>query len=215
MGAIRWSALRGLDVLAGGGPGLTAGYGTPAYRLFFALSFSPQLLGSRRPPPLVPAFAADPPRPAPALTVVAADPPILFSRTLELARIEEDHVELLAPVLFARARDVLLPQSRAVLDAAVSVLENHPELSLVRIEGHTDGHGKADYNLGLSKRRAKAVRLYLMQHGIGPDRLQSDGFGSSRPIASNDTTEGRARNRRVEMVIVRKEAVAGLPGSNE
>jgi len=215
MGAIRWSALRGLDVLAGGGPGLTAGYGTPAYRLFFALSFSPQLLGSRRPPPLFPVFAADPPRPAPTLSVVAPDPPILFSRTLELARIEEDHVELLAPVLFARARDVLLPQSRAVLDAAVSVLGNHPELSLVRIEGHTDGHGKADYNLGLSKRRAKAVRLYLMQHGIDADRLQSDGFGSSRPIASNDTTEGRARNRRVEMVIVRKEAVAGLPGSHE
>jgi outer membrane protein OmpA-like peptidoglycan-associated protein len=217
MGAIRWSGLRGMDVLAGGGPGLTAGYGTPAYRLFFALSFSPQLFGSRRPPPppLVPAFAADPPRPAPALTVVAHDPPILFSRTLELARIEEDHVELLAPVLFARARDVLLPQSRAVLDAAVSVLEKHPELSLVRVEGHTDGHGKAGYNLGLSKRRAKAVRLYLMQHGIGAERLQSDGFGSSRPIASNDTTEGRARNRRVEMVIVRREAVAGLPGSGE
>ncbi len=213
MGAIRWSGLRGLDVLVGGGPGLTAGYGTPAYRLFFALSFSPQLLGSRRPPPLVPVFAADPPRPAPVLTLVAPQPPILFSRTLELARIEEDHVELLAPVLFARSRDVLLPQSRAVLDAAVSVLEKHPELSLVRIEGHTDGHGKADYNLGLSKRRAKAVRLYLMKHGIGADRLQSDGFGSSRPIASNDSTEGRARNRRVEMVIVRREAVAGLPGS--
>jgi len=215
MGAIRWSGLRGLDVLAGGGPGLTAGYGTPAYRLFFALSFSPQLLGTRRTTPLVPTFAAEPPPPAPTLTVVARDPPMLFSRTLELARIEEDHVELLAPVLFARARDVLLPQSRAVLDAAVSVLEKHPELSLVRIEGHTDGHGKTDYNLGLSKRRAKAVRLYLMKHGIGADRLESEGFGSSRPIASNDGAEGRARNRRVEMLIVRREAVARLPGAAE
>jgi len=147
--------------------------------------------------------------------VVARDPPMLFSRTLELARIEEDHVELLAPVLFARARDVLLPQSRAVLDAAVSVLEKHPELSLVRIEGHTDGHGKTDYNLGLSKRRAKAVRLYLMKHGIGADRLESEGFGSSRPIASNGSAEGRARNRRVEMLIVRREAVARLPGAAE
>jgi outer membrane protein OmpA-like peptidoglycan-associated protein len=107
------------------------------------------------------------------------------------------------------------PQSRAVLDAAVSVLEKHPELSLVRIEGHTDGHGKTDYNLGLSKRRAKAVRLYLMKHGIGADRLESEGFGSSRPIASNGSAEGRARNRRVEMLIVRREAVARLPGAAE
>jgi len=114
-------------------------------------------------------------------------------------------------VLFARARDVLLPQSRAVLDAAVSVLEKHPELSLVRIEGHTDGHGKTDYNLGLSKRRAKAVRLYLMKHGIGADRLESEGFGSSRPIASNGSAEGRARNRRVEMLIVRRESSRPSP----
>jgi len=103
---------------------------------------------------------------------------------------------------------VLLVQSRAVLDAAVNLLRNHPELSVVRIEGHTDSHGRPDYNLQLSKRRARAVRAYLVKAGVASLRLQSDGFGSARPIDSNETAEGRARNRRVEMVIVRRGAAS-------
>jgi uncharacterized protein (TIGR03382 family) len=213
LAGVRWSAMRGIDLLAGGGPGLTNGYGTPRYRLFFTFSFSPALMNSRRLPPLLPAIVQGPPPPAPTLTVVATGEPIILSRTLELARIEEDHVELLAPVLFARGRDILLLQSRAVLDAAVSVLHDHPELSRVRVEGHTDGQGRPAHNLTLSQRRAKAVREYLMKHGIAAERLESDGFGSARPIASNETKEGRARNRRVEMVIVRRGAVAAMPGS--
>ena len=212
LGGVRWSAMRGIDLMAGGGPGLTDGYGTPRYRLFFTFSFSPAMMSSRRLPPLVPTIVESRPPPAPTLTVVTAGEPIILSRTLELARIEEDHVELLAPVLFARGRDVLLLQSRAVLDAAVSVLLDHPELSLVRVEGHTDGHGRPAYNLTLSRRRAKAVCAYLTKHGIAPERLESDGFGSARPIDSNQTNEGRARNRRVEMLIVRRGAAA-LPGA--
>ena len=219
LGGIRWTALPGLELAAGGGPGLSTGYGTPRYRLFFSLSFSPAILSSRRPPrlPSIPARAIEE---LPHSTrVVSAPPaePIVVSRTIhaepELAKIVEDHVALLAPVLFARDRDVLLRQSRAVLDATVSILRDHPELALVRIEGHTDGHGRAEYNLGLSSRRARAVRVYLVQQGIAPERLEFQGFGSARPIASNDTPDGRARNRRVEMVIVQRAAVAALPGS--
>jgi OOP family OmpA-OmpF porin len=70
------------------------------------------------------------------------------------------------------------------------------------IEGHTDNVGDADYNLKLSRRRAEAVALTLIQdHGIAPARVQAVGFGSARPISDNKTTEGRAENRRVTAVI--------------
>ena len=139
---------------------------------------------------------------------MAPPAPETFSRSIEvqpedaLARVEDEKVELLAPVLFARDRDLLLPQSRAVLDAAAAVLRKHSEISKVRVEGHTDSHGRPQYNLSLSDRRARAVRAYLVKKGIAPDRLDAQGFGSARPIDANDTAEGRARNRRVEMVIL-------------
>jgi uncharacterized repeat protein (TIGR01451 family) len=204
LAALRWTALRGLDLTAGGGPGLSVGYGTPRYRMFFSLSFSPAMLAWQRPKPLLASVVQPAPGPRPAMAVQPAGEPVVLSRTLELARIEEDHVELFAPVLFERDRDVLLVQSRAVLDATAAVLREHPDLSLVRVEGHTDGKGNATYNLSLSQRRARAVRLYLIRHGIDAGRLQAEGFGSAQPIDSNLTVEGRARNRRVEFLIVHR-----------
>jgi outer membrane protein OmpA-like peptidoglycan-associated protein len=72
----------------------------------------------------------------------------------------------------------------------------------VRIEGHTDDKGNDKKNLKLSQGRADAVRDYLVNAGIAGDRLQSQGFGETRPIADNKTKEGREANRRVEFVIV-------------
>ena len=66
------------------------------------------------------------------------------------------------------------------------------------IEGHTSSEGGAEYNLELSKRRAKSVRLRLMEEGITPDRLEIIGYGDTRPLQSNETAQGRAKNRRVE-----------------
>jgi OOP family OmpA-OmpF porin len=69
------------------------------------------------------------------------------------------------------------------------------------VEGHTDNIGGDTYNLDLSKRRALAVKEALVaQYDIAPERLTNDGFGASRPVESNETLEGRARNRRVELV---------------
>ena len=69
------------------------------------------------------------------------------------------------------------------------------------IEGHCSYEGTDEYNLDLSMRRANSVKKYLVAHGINPDKLRIEGFGKRRPLASNDTEEGRVINRRVEFVI--------------
>jgi OOP family OmpA-OmpF porin len=84
----------------------------------------------------------------------------------------------------------------------VSVLKQNPEIK-VEIQGHTDHIGTAVYNQGLSENRAKAVRDYLVRQGIASYRLTAEGYGLTQPVASNDTEEGRAKNRRVELKPVR------------
>ncbi|MCA9543207.1 MAG: OmpA family protein [Myxococcales bacterium] len=75
----------------------------------------------------------------------------------------------------------------------------------MRVEGHTDSRGKDEYNRALSDDRAKAVVAYLTSKGVAAERLVSQGFGEDQPIASNETKDGRAQNRRVEFVIVERE----------
>ncbi len=87
------------------------------------------------------------------------------------------------------------------LKAVGDFMTTYPETKTV-IEGHTDNTGSADYNQKLSQRRAESVRDYLIRHfNISPDRLAAKGYGKDRPIATNDTAEGRLRNRRIEAVI--------------
>ncbi len=88
----------------------------------------------------------------------------------------------------------------AEIDQVVSFLGKYPN-STVALEGHTDSRGEESYNQGLSERRAAAVRSYLVSKGIGASRLSSRGYGESRPKATNDTAEGRQRNRRVSAVV--------------
>ncbi|HZU25992.1 MAG TPA: OmpA family protein, partial [Bryobacteraceae bacterium] len=96
--------------------------------------------------------------------------------------------------------DRLKPDSAAVLKAVANALDKNPNLKL-GIEGYTDSVGDAQHNVDLSKRRAEAVRSVLVaQFGVDAGRLTAAGFGSSKPIGSNDTAEGRAENRRVEFV---------------
>jgi OOP family OmpA-OmpF porin len=105
---------------------------------------------------------------------------------------------VLRGVTFAFDRAELEPESGPVLDIAVERLRECGGMTLA-VEGHTDAVGSEDYNLGLSDRRAGAVRQYLVDHGIGADRLTVSGVGEARPVASNDTADGRAQNRRVEL----------------
>jgi uncharacterized repeat protein (TIGR01451 family)/uncharacterized protein (TIGR03382 family) len=116
--------------------------------------------------------------------------------------VEKGKLRTLEKVFFATARDNALPESLPILDQVASVLEGNPDIRKLRIEAHTDGAGSPSYNKELSQRRARWVREYLVQKGIAPQRLDSEGFGREKPIDTNDTPEGRANNRRVEFVVV-------------
>ena len=76
--------------------------------------------------------------------------------------------------------------------------------AIVEISGHTDSQGDDDYNKKLSERRANAVVEYLVKRGIASDRLKATGFGETKSVSTNDTEEGRANNRRVEMTVRKK-----------
>ena len=97
----------------------------------------------------------------------------------------------------------MLPESYSELNKLYGLLENNPKLE-VKIEGYTDNKGNKQNNLILSEKRAKAVVNYLISKGINKSRLKYIGYGSSKPKLNNETSKGRAANRRVEFVILVK-----------
>ena len=104
-------------------------------------------------------------------------------------------------VLFASDKYDLLPQALAKLNDVANVLANDAPDTKIIIEGYTDSRGSDAHNLMLSKNRADAVRSYLIAHGVDPSRITAEGFGPASPRAPNTTPEGRADNRRVEIVV--------------
>lgn len=102
-------------------------------------------------------------------------------------------------VNFATDRTEILPESQPQIDQVVELLQQDPQLNL-GVEGHTDDTGDAGHNLRLSEGRSNAVVKALVARGIDAARLTSAGFGSTRPVADNGSEEGKARNRRVELV---------------
>ncbi len=92
------------------------------------------------------------------------------------------------------------PTARANLQSLAQSLDKYPGSDLL-ILGHTDSVGTDDYNQRLSERRAESVRAYLVQQKIPPTAVDAEGFGESRPVASNATPAGRQQNRRVELVV--------------
>ena len=110
-------------------------------------------------------------------------------------------ITLSGSVLFASNKFELLPAAQVKLgQVAEALLAGDPGATFV-VEGHTDSQGKAATNQTLSVNRANSVREYLVGHGIAADRITSAGFGPDRTIADNKTAEGRANNRRVEIVV--------------
>jgi outer membrane protein OmpA-like peptidoglycan-associated protein len=123
-----------------------------------------------------------------------------------LVEIETERLSLKDAIQFDTGKDTLRPGSFRVLDEIAAILLGREELDRIRIEGHTDDVGAAAYNKELSDRRARAVVRYLVAKGVGKDRLAAQGFGEEKPIASNATALGRAKNRRVEFTILDRDA---------
>lgn len=96
--------------------------------------------------------------------------------------------------------DRLTANGRALVDELAALLERFPD-ARVEVAGHTDSQGPAQGNLDLSRRRAQSVRSRLISRGIAESRLTAQGYGEERPIADNETAEGRFKNRRVELVV--------------
>jgi outer membrane protein OmpA-like peptidoglycan-associated protein len=124
-----------------------------------------------------------------------------------LATVKEEErglvVTLSGSVLFRSAESTLLPSAQVKLGQVADALLAIRARNLI-VEGHTDSQGSESYNQGLSQRRADAVRDYLVQKGYPADRIQTRGMGKGSPIADNASPEGRANNRRVEIIIERE-----------
>ena len=107
-----------------------------------------------------------------------------------------------AKVMFDINSAEIKSEAYPMLDEAISVLEKNPEMK-VEIDGHTDNTGSAAYNMNLSERRAKSVMKYFVDKGVEAGQLTTKGFGFTKLAASNDTKEGRTKNRRVELTPVK------------
>jgi outer membrane protein OmpA-like peptidoglycan-associated protein len=120
---------------------------------------------------------------------------------VDLDGCEVEAVIELGGVHFDFDKATLKPEAKTVLDQAAALLQKH-ERVVVEVAGHTDSVGSDEYNKGLSDRRANSVKDYLTAKGVKASRLSAHGYGESRPVASNDTDEGRAENRRVELIVL-------------
>ncbi|MEW6468551.1 MAG: OmpA family protein [Bacteroidota bacterium] len=124
-------------------------------------------------------------------------------KDVELKNFAVGNKIILKNVFFDFDKSTLRPESYAELDRLAKLLNDYPNLK-IEISGHTDSKGSDDYNLKLSQDRAAVVVGYLVSKGINKDRLKSAGYGETKPIATNDTDEGRQMNRRTEFEILSK-----------
>jgi OOP family OmpA-OmpF porin len=120
-------------------------------------------------------------------------------RVYENVEVTTTHIRITQKIHFALNRAEIMADSFGILETVATVLTDFPNINL-DIQGHTDSQGSDSHNQDLSDRRASAVRSFLVGRNISPARLVAHGFGESRPLESNRTRAGRARNRRVEFV---------------
>jgi len=118
-----------------------------------------------------------------------------------IAAVVGGEIKITEEVKFKTGSAELLAESDGVLNAVLKVMNDHPELKRVQVQGHTDNKGTPKGNKTLSEKRAASVMAWLIMHGVDKSRLTSAGFGQDRPIDSNATDEGRKNNRRVEFKI--------------
>jgi outer membrane protein OmpA-like peptidoglycan-associated protein len=128
-----------------------------------------------------------------------------------LVLIDDGQIKINKPVFFATNKDTILKKSTPLLNAVGFALTHNANIRKVLVEGHTDNKGKPEKNQDLSQRRADSVKAWLIQLGVEPERLDSRGFGDSRPLVPNTTSKGRAANRRVQFTITDPATAGATP----
>ncbi len=121
-----------------------------------------------------------------------------------LVRLRRKQIVIRRKINFATDSAEIQPESEALLTEIADVIIRHPELRRIEIQGHTDDRGRRRHNLDLSQRRAEAVRRWLIEHGVEPGRLEAKGYGPDKPLVPNITAANRARNRRVQFIILER-----------
>lgn len=154
-----------------------------------------------------------PPPPEPVKEEPKPEPPKEEPKPTKEFKVENGRLMLPGPVVFETNSDVLKPESDAVLQIVKDYLDAKQNISLLRIEGHTDSDGADAANQTLSEKRAMSVARWLVAKGIKCDRLLPVGFGESKPVAANDTPDGKAQNRRTAFVnaAIKGKAIGGMP----
>lgn len=127
--------------------------------------------------------------------------------------LEGNSLKIPGPVVFETGSDKLKPESEVIIDYVKGYLDDKTYISLMRIENHSDSDGNAERNQTLSEKRALAVARALVAKGVDCKRLIAVGFGGSKPIESNSTPEGKAKNRRTTFVnaALRGRPIGGMP----
>lgn len=195
---------RGVDVVVGGGLGLSGGVGAATYRAFSELRW---LVGERaRPVEAVVATGeglvdAEEPEPEPRVAVVVEPVPTWTEG--QLARVDDEEIAIREPIQFEFAKDVILPQSRPTLSAVAHLLRTDGRILHVVVAGHASEEGSFIYNYDLSARRARAVWEALVAAGVHPDRISYTGMGEVEPTRPGAAEGDLAANRRVVFRIVR------------
>jgi len=134
--------------------------------------------------------------------IAKVNPNFKTAENATLAPAKTKEVFVLDEVLFEINSYRLNERHTSGLDSLVDILVNNPTIQ-IQINGHTDNSGSERYNLKLSRDRAEAVAVYLIDHTINESRITFEGYGSTRPLVSNETEEGRKKNRRVEIIMTR------------
>ncbi len=119
--------------------------------------------------------------------------------------LRDNKIEITEKIQFEHAKANIKEESHSLLNEIVDVIQKNPQLKEIAIEGHASSEGNADFNRRLSDDRAKAVRAYLVSKGIPEKMLTAKGYGADKPIASNDTEQGREKNRRVEFNVTKQD----------
>src|SRR6478735_1444413 len=145
---------------------------------------------------------------AQALSVTGPPPPPPPPEPPPRVELRDNKIEIHEKIQFEVNKATILEASFGLLDEIAGVIKKATHAKKIAIEGHASAEGDKNLNLKLSDARAKAVMKYLVDHGIEKERLTAKGFGSSKPIAANETEEGREKNRRVESNIVEQDVTS-------